>query len=411
MIKTKSNKNISEYQRVKGFLRGLISNEDGGVVTTLMVSAVALIAFVGLSVDTTRGYMLKQRLAYAVDVAALAAAKGATTEDVTVIGQRYFNANFPTGFMGATNVNVTFTPSPDDTQVTVTASAELPTAFITVAGIDKVDVGMQTIAQRKMSGLELVLALDNTGSMNGYIDDLQDASNELLDVLYGNNDTVENLYVSILPFDTRPNLANYPSVVGFTPSNPSKVCANPRPAPHTMDDAPPNISLFSSEWTNWSKGCQAVSALALTQSKATLQNKINEMVKAGYTRIDVAAAWAFRMLSPEWRGLWGNPNLPMDYDEPLMDKATIIMTDGENVPRDGTSVATANAQFTEACNNMTAAGIVVYTIQFRTNSAPLETLLTDCATSPAHYYHAADGQLSAVFTEIASKLTILRLIK
>ncbi|MDH3700592.1 MAG: VWA domain-containing protein [Alphaproteobacteria bacterium] len=396
------------FQRLRGFLRGLVRHENGGTITTIALSAGFLVAFVGLAIDTTRGYMLKQRLAYAVDVAALAAAKSATTEDVTVIGQRYFDANFPAGYMGATNLSVTFTASPDNTQVTVTANADLPTALMTVVGFDKVDVGMETIAQRQAKGLELALALDTTGSMNGFIDDLQDATIGLLDVLYGSNDTVDNLYVALVPFNYRVNMAGYPSLLGFTPANPGMACPNPRSAPYNVTDATPSVAPFNSEYTTGScnNSSQLRSALALTASKSTLISKINTLSHGGGTRIDGAAAWAFRNLSPDWQGLWGNPDLPLPYDEPLMEKVAIIMTDGEN-----SNPSSANAVLADVCDNMTDAGIIVYTVQFRTNTPSLTNLLTDCATSPAHHYFASNGQLSAVFGEIASNLSNLRLIK
>jgi hypothetical protein len=134
------------------------------------------------------------------------------------------------------------------------------------------------------------------------------------------------------------------------------------------------------------------------------------MSSGGYTRIDEGAAWAYRMLSPDWRGLWGDPDLPLDYGTTLMDKAAIIMTDGENNPRDGTSTSTANDRLKDACQNMKDNDIIVYTIQYRTSSTSLKNLLTNCATSADYYFYAGDDDLSAVFNEIANQLSNLRLL-
>src|SRR5690606_21934126 len=44
-------------------------------------------------------------------------------------------------------------------------------------------------------------------------------------------------------------------------------------------------------------------------------------------------AWGWRLLSPDWRGMWGGATpatLPMDYNTPLMDKVIVLLTDGEN---------------------------------------------------------------------------------
>lgn len=393
--------------------KDIARDENGSTVVFIAAAIVPIVAFVGIAIDTGRGYMLKQRLSYAVEAAALAAAKSsvsATDAEIEAAGQKIFDANFSAGYMGTKNLNLTFTISANKKQIGVDADADMPTALMTVVGVDKVGIGTNAIALRESKGLELAIALDNTGSMNGYIDDLQDASHELLDVLYGDEETIENLWVSILPFDTRVNLANYSSVISFPPSNPSRVCANPRPSPYTNDDAPPSASAFNSEWTLWSYGCKAKPALALTAEKSTLEGVIDSMAASGYTRVDEAASWAFRMLSAEWTGVWGNPSLPKAFNTPLMDKAAIIMTDGENVPKDGTSKGQANSRLKDACDAMKAENIIVYTVQFRTNSNSLQNLLKNCATSDAHYFYAEEDDLTAVFSEIANQLSNLRLI-
>jgi len=395
------------------FIRALSRNERGSTVTFLAAAVVPLVAFSGLAVDSARGYLAKQRLAYAIEAAALAAAKSAvnaTDAEIEAMGQRYFDANFPAGTMGSKNLSVTYQISANKREITVTASADVQTALMTVVGIDQMDVGSQATALRESKGLELVLALDNTGSMGGYIDDLQDAAQTLLDVLYGDDETVENLWVSVIPFDTRVNLKNYAGNVAFTPSDPNRVCNNPRPAPYTTDEAAPSTSAFSSQYTDFSHGCKAAPALGLTAEKSTVENALSGMDAEGFTRIDIGASWAHRMLSPDWRGLWGNSELPLNYNTPLMDKAAIIMTDGENNPKDGTSKSTANARLLEACSAMKADNIIVYTIQYREDASELQDLMRSCATSPAHYFFAEDDDLTAVFNEIANQLSNLRLL-
>lgn len=395
------------------FFQALARNERGSIATFLAVAVIPLVAFGGLAVDSARGYLAKQRLSYAIESAALAAAKAgvnATDAEIEEIGNRYFNANFPAGSMGSMNLDVTYAISTNKREITVNASTDIQTAMMTVLGIDTMTVGSQVTALRESKGLELVLALDNTGSMGGYVDDLEDAAQQLLDVLYGETDTVENLWVSVVPFDTRVNLANYAGNVAFAPSDANRVCANPRPSPYTTDEAAPSTSAFNSEYTQWSRGCKGAPALALTAEKSTVEAALADMDAEGYTRIDVGASWAHRMLSPAWRGLWGNAELPLDYNTPLMDKAAIIMTDGENNPKDGTSKATANARLLESCTAMKADNIIVYTIQYRDDDEDLKTLMKNCATSNQHYFYAEDDDLTSVFDQIANQLSNLRIL-
>ena len=402
-------------ERIYSQMRALIGNESGSTVTFLAAAIIPLVAFSGLSIDTARGYLVKQRLAYAIEAAALAAAKAdptMTDAEIEAVGKQYFDANFPTGTMGAGAPELTYSVSANKREITVAAKAELPTALMTVVGIQDITVSSEATAQRQSKGLELAIALDNTGSMGSYIDDLKDAANLLIDTLYGGDETVENLWVAVLPFDTRVNLANYPSLVDFTPSNAARVCANPRPSPNQVSDVPPSTDPFSSQFTDWGHGCKAEKAIGLTAEKSTIKNTINSMSSGGYTRVDVGAAWAYRMVSPNWRGLWGDPDLPLDYNTALMDKAVIIMTDGENNPPsyDGVSTNTANNRLSTACTNMKDNNIIVYTIQYRETSSSLQTLLRNCATDSDHYFFAETDDLSAVFTEIANQLSNLRLL-
>ena len=360
---------------------------------------------------------MKQRLSYAIESAALAAAKtavSATDAEIEAAGQRYFNANFPAGFMGGATPTVTFTISANKREITVDGSVDMPTALMTVLGFDEMAVSTGATALRESKGLELAIALDNTGSMGGYIDDLQDAAKLLLDTLYGGEETVENLWVAVLPFDTRVNLANYPGLMDFTPSKSWRVCNNPRPAPYTVDDTAPDPmvanSEFSSQYTDWNDGCKAERAIGLTAERSTIDDTLDGMDAEEATRIDVAAAWTFRMLSPEYRGKFGNPDLPLDFNAPLMDKAAIIMSDGENNAKDGTSDATADARLLQACTAMKNENIIVYTIIYREDDEDLHDLMRSCATSPAHFFYAAEDDLSAVFNEIANQLSNLRLL-
>src|SRR4051812_47217224 len=116
--------------------------------------------------------------------------------------------------------------------------------------------------------------------------------------------------------------------------------------------------------------------------------------------------WGWRMLSPSWRNLWGGTMntdaLPLDYNTPLMNKAVILMTDGDNTidssskgaygylsdnrlgtTNSATAVTTLNTRTTTICTNMKSHGILIYTIALGTsfNAASL-AMLQSCASKP-----------------------------
>ena len=103
----------------------------------------------------------------------------------------------------------------DEKLITLSARASLPTTFMRIFGHDIMHVAARTEITREMTGLEVALVLDVTGSMTGDVSDtdgtekitaLRDAAHELLNVVFGDNDTVDDLWVGIVPFSQTVNI-------------------------------------------------------------------------------------------------------------------------------------------------------------------------------------------------------------
>ena len=78
--------------------------------------------------------------------------------------------------------------------------------------------------------------------------------------------------------------------------------------------------------------CPTVPILPETASKATVAAVINSMVPVyrGGTFINLGLQAGWWALSPNWRGVWGDPNMPLAYNTPYMKKVIVLMTDGNN---------------------------------------------------------------------------------
>src|SRR4051794_29397016 len=178
-------------------LRRLAGDEGGNVLTVVALAAIPLVGAVGLAIDAGRAFIVQDQLQKALDVAGHAADQATAKADA----QNFFAANFNAA-AGATSNGLTVTFSSDGLTVTLTASASQPTTFMQVLGIKSVTVSGQAVIKRQVTGLELALVLDNTGSMvdENKIGSLKTAAHELLDALYGTNDTIPNLWVSVVPF-------------------------------------------------------------------------------------------------------------------------------------------------------------------------------------------------------------------
>lgn len=184
----------------------------------------------------------------------------------------------------------------------------------------------------------------------------------------------------------------------------------------------------------------------LTNDRAAVLGIISRLQASsrGGTMGNLGLQAGWMTISPSWRGLWGTSQwgtstpagLPLDYPgaRDFMTKVIVLMTDGDNTWFDynrppsfdytgygrltegrlgttnGSTASTRiNERMTLLCNNIKARGIVIYTITLGTAGAT-QALYRNCATSPAHYFHApSSAQLRASFQEIGSQLSNLRL--
>lgn len=180
-------------------------DQRGAIAIFVAVAIIPLIAFVGLAVDTTRGYLVKSRLNQALDAAALAGGRvfASPTRDDDI--RMYFKANFPDGFMNAVTTPLVITPDNVNKTLTVTAQATMPTSFMRLVNIDTINVGSTAQVAIGATNIEVALVLDITGSMAGQdIIDLRDAANELVDIVVQDQQT---------PFYTKAAVAPYAPVV------------------------------------------------------------------------------------------------------------------------------------------------------------------------------------------------------
>lgn len=193
--------------------------KDEGVVA--LVYALALIpifGMVGLTLDVGRDYYAHSVIAGASDAAAIAGAKaGGTPENMVQHATRMFNANIPQNFIGTVS-GPTVTVSNDNQVITVTATATIDTTFMKLLGKNSISASATSQSRISNKGAEIVLALDNTGSMaGGPMNDEIQAARDLVNIVYGGADvdTVDGLYVGIVPYTTTVNL----SMNGFDPTS------------------------------------------------------------------------------------------------------------------------------------------------------------------------------------------------
>lgn len=194
----------------------------GTVAILVALATIPMLGLLGLAIDIGRDYYIHSVITGACDAAALAGARaGGTSANMTQQATAIFNANIPPNFL-ATISGPTVTISSNNTVITVSAIGSISTTFMQVLGQTSITATATSQSSISTIGAEVVLALDNTGSMAGSpMAGEISAAQQLVNILYGGNgtsggtDTVSGLYVGVVPYSTTVNI----NMAGFTPSS------------------------------------------------------------------------------------------------------------------------------------------------------------------------------------------------
>lgn len=360
-------------------------DQRGNAAMVFGLAILPLAAGAGLAVDTVLAYTVEDQLQKSLDAAGLAAGRTALPEDVATDARSYFDSNFNAGADLADLRTFTVDVNEAGDELTLAATAVMPTRFMRLFGQDTVTVTARTVINRETRGMELALVMDATGSMvtGDKIGGLKTAANELVDILYGDQDTARNLWVAMVPYIAAVNIgtANRAFLAATdrvikTPAvfNPDGWggCVLARAAPYDQTDDPPAVRSFASylypdlpnpNWSGWQNdwgpgrspqtrkytaysgsvaywegygpnvGCPSAITPLIPQ-KSVIEAAIADLRPwyRGGTIISEGLVWGWRVLSPRWRGLWSGSasELPLDYNSADTDKVVVLLTDGDN---------------------------------------------------------------------------------
>ncbi len=156
----------------------------GFVLVLTAVGMVTLIGMIGLAIDSGMAYGVRAKLNTALDAAGVAAARavsqgasqGEQISNAVAAAQKFFAANFPTGYLGATPVFNDPQIQFNDGEITidVSGSANRENTFMQVMGFD--DITVNGAAQVIRKDLDLSFVIDTTGSMSGVGERVKDAA-------------------------------------------------------------------------------------------------------------------------------------------------------------------------------------------------------------------------------------------
>ncbi|GEM_PF-399293 len=182
----------------------------GTIATAFAVMAPVLVGATGTALDLGQSFLVRQRLAGALDAAALAASASEHEEDA--IEERidqFMEANYPTGKIGNLLIE-SIDVSVDGDDITVTAQAEYETSFMRILGIDTLTVSAETTIHKSIKGLEAVLVMDNTGSMGeANMEHLRTAATNFVEIMFDRAAEPTDVKIGLVPYSSSVRIGHY----------------------------------------------------------------------------------------------------------------------------------------------------------------------------------------------------------
>jgi hypothetical protein len=203
-----------------------------------------------------------------------------------------------------------------------------------VFGIDTIPLDAEAVVATAHTGLELAIVVDVTGSMNWTdsegevkIDSLKTAGHTLLTTLYGEAQTLPDVWISLVPYRAAVNIGKRTSwlngykAADFHPDS-WRGCIDARSAPRDQNDDPPDswASRFRAflwpdgvAWNSWPPVvfdhsgpnwfCPVNEITSLTDQRSTIDDAIEALDarSGGGTQTSTGLVWAWRTISPRWQ--------------------------------------------------------------------------------------------------------------
>lgn len=197
---------------LRDFFNFFRHSKQGSIALMFAFWIIPAMLFTAVAIEMSKYFYVQTRIAYAVDAAALAAARF-DPDEADANAKKIFYANLPGADTGDYfNMGIlvpTVVLSNDDTVVTVSVSGNLPTIFNNLTGIGTLPMNLSASVSREILGIEVALVLDMTGSMRGdKIAALRTAATSFVDVIYGPQESIKDVSIAIVPYVMAVNIGN-----------------------------------------------------------------------------------------------------------------------------------------------------------------------------------------------------------
>jgi hypothetical protein len=267
---------------------------------------------------------------------------------------------------------------------------------------------------------------------------MKPAAKALIDQLAALAKNPGDVYISVVPFakDVNVGASNYNqswiewsewddanrSCSGWgwgatcTPDNHNtwNGCVTDRDQDYDTKNTTPTADYHTKFYAEQYNACPA-QLLPLTTDFAAAKSKIDSLTPNGGTNQPIGIAWGWQSLTQ------GVPlSAPAEDSNYTYKKVLIVMSDGLNTQDRWPAYGNGQTQYNSAidnrqkiqCDNIKAAGVIIYAMHINTDGDPTSAVLQYCASGADKFTTVTSAsQIMTAFTAIGTSLSKLRVAK
>ena len=202
-------------KKIISILKSFTNDKRGVSAIMFAVTAPVVVVSVGMAVDLGMAYHNQHKLQYAIDTAALSGnvINRATNAEITKLIQDVAVANFDDNLFASLNRSDVEVDFSDPSKIKVSASIVNNNILLPLFDLQasSSNVGAYTETKKPLDGLEIIMVLDNSNSMqnDNKMTGLKDAANKFVDKLLGIAPADNEIKIGIIPYSRGVNVGYY----------------------------------------------------------------------------------------------------------------------------------------------------------------------------------------------------------
>ncbi len=357
--------------------------QDGSLTILALSLFLLMVMMGGLAVDLMRYEQTRTTLQNTLDRATLASAALTQSLDPADVVADYFTKAGMDKYLKG----VTVSEGMNFRNVTADAAAGTEPFFLHLIGHDKMDARGHSMAEQRVTNVEIMLVLDVSGSMlsNNRLVNLKTAANEFVDTVLS-SDAENKISIGLVPFNGQVNIgpdlrAKYTALTD-DPVVANVQCVDMPSSVYNATALPTNTAMSMTAHADTYSGTNATNAwVAYTdtnyaigyhatnnsgnvwcppiagniirlpaQSISTLQGQISGLSAIGATSINAGLKWGLALMDPSAATMYNQliasgkmagalSGRPYSFTDPEAMKVIVLMTDGEHFAEERVNAA------------------------------------------------------------------------